>query len=63
MMKNSAANSRRNVLLVAWVATLFTSSLGIILWRELVGTDPYWWPWINVLMLVTIFSFTLICAA
>lgn len=63
MMNNSSTNSRRNVLLVAWVATLLTSSLGVILWRELGGTEPYWWPWINAIMLVTIFSFTLICAS
>ena len=63
MRNNSSTTSRRNVLLVAWVATLLTSSLGIILWRELGGTEPYWWSWINAIMLVTIFSLTLTCAS
>lgn len=61
-MKNSATNSRRSVLLVAWTATLLTSSLGIILWRELGGTEPYWWPWIHAIGLITIFSLTLVRA-
>jgi hypothetical protein len=62
MMKNSATNSRRGAVSVAWTATLLTSSLGIILWRELGGTEPYWWPWIHAIGLIIIFSFTLIRA-
>ena len=58
-MKNSA-DSRGSMLIVAWVATLLASSLGIILWRELVGNEPYWWPWIHAIGLLVIFSLTLI---
>ena len=59
-MKNSTTNSRLTVLFVAWAATLLTSSLGIILWRELGGTEPYWWPWIHAIGLIAIFSLTFI---
>ena len=59
-MKNSTTNSRPTVLFVAWAATLLTSSLGIILWRELGGAEPYWWPWIHAIGLITIFSLTFI---
>ncbi len=59
-MTNSPTNSRRGVVIVAWVATLLASSLGIILWRELGGTEPYWWPWIHAIGLITIFSLTLV---
>ena len=62
MMKSSTANSRLSVLLVAWIATLLTSSLGIILWRELGGMEPYWWPWIHAIGLIVIFCLTLIRA-
>jgi hypothetical protein len=60
MMKNSTTNSRSTVLFVAWAATLLTSSLGIILWRELGGAEPYWWPWIHAIGLIAIFSLTFI---
>ena len=62
MMKNSATNSRRGVVIVAWIATLLASSLGIILWRELGGREPYWWPWIHAIGLIVVFSLTLIRA-
>jgi len=48
------------VLIVAWAATLLASSLGIILWRELVGSEPYWLPWIHAIGLLVIFSLTLV---
>ena len=54
------ANSRRDMLIVAWIATLLASSLGIILWRELAGSEPYWLPWIHAIGLLVIFSFTLV---
>jgi len=56
---DNPANSRREVLIVAWVATLLASSLGIILWRELAGSEPYWLPWIHAAGLLVIFSLTL----
>jgi membrane protease YdiL (CAAX protease family) len=62
MIKNSATNSRRGAVIVAWIATLLTSSLGIILWRELGGTEPYWWPWIHAISLIVIFSLTFVRA-
>ena len=54
------ANSRREVLIVAWAATLLASSLGIILWRELAGSEPHWLPWIHATGLLVIFSLTLV---
>ena len=48
------------MLIVAWIATLLASSLGIILWRELAGNEPYWWPWIHAIGLLGVFSLTLI---
>ena len=59
-MMETLANSRREVLIVAWAATLLASSLGIILWRELVGSEPYWLPWIHAIGLLVIFSLTLV---
>ena len=61
-MKNAATNSRRGVLIVAWIATLLTSSLGIILLRELAGNEPDWWPWIHAIGLLVILSLTLVRA-
>jgi len=61
-MKNSPLNSRRGLLIVVWTATLLASSLGLILWREFGGAEPYWLPWINAIGLIILFSFTLIRA-
>lgn len=52
--------SGSTIVVVAWVATLLASSLGIILWRELGGAEPYWWPWIHAIGLVVIFSLTFV---
>ncbi len=46
-------------LIVAWTATLLASSLGIILWRELAGGEPYWLAWVHAIGLVAIFVLTL----
>jgi hypothetical protein len=46
-------------LIVAWTATLLASSLGIILWRELAGGEPYWLAWAHAFGLVAIFILTL----
>ena len=62
-MENSASNSQHNAVTVAWIATLLASSLGIILWRELAGSEPYWLPWIHAIGLIVIFSLTLVCAS
>jgi len=51
--------NRGLVLAVAWAATLLASSLGIILWREIVGSTPYWLPWAHAAALLFIFSLTL----
>ena len=59
-MKNLASNSRHSATIVAWTATLLASSLGIILWRELAGAEPYWWPWIHAIGLMVILSLTFI---
>lgn len=36
-----------------------TSSLDVILWKELTGGIPYWLPWIHAIGLITIFLLTL----
>ncbi len=46
-------------LIVAWTATFLASSLGIILWRELAGGEPYWLAWAHAFGLVGIFILTL----
>ncbi len=46
-------------LIVAWTATILASSLGIILWRELAGGEPYWLAWAHAIGLVAIFILTL----
>jgi len=61
-MNNSASNSQHSSIIVAWTATLLASSLGIILWRELAGNEPYWLPWIHAVVLLVIFSLTLVRA-
>jgi hypothetical protein len=62
-MSNLMHDSRRLLMAVAWIATLLASSLGIILWRELAGWEPYWWPWIHAIGLVVIFASTLFHAS
>lgn len=59
-MNGFSGNSRHAVIAVAWVATLLTSSLDVILWRELAGGVPYWLPWVHAIGLVTIFVITLV---
>ncbi len=51
--------SKLSPLIVAWTATLLASSLGIILWRELAGSEPYWLAWVHAIGLVAIFILTL----
>ena len=41
---------------------MLASSLGLILWREFAGAEPYWLPWINAIGLIALFSLTLIRA-
>jgi hypothetical protein len=51
--------NQKNLIAIAWLATLLTSSLDAILWKELAGGIPYWLPWIHTIGIVTIFLFTL----
>lgn len=53
-------HNQRNLIAIAWIATLLASSLDVILWKELAGGIPYWLPWIHVIGLVTIFVATLL---
>jgi len=62
MTNNSASNSRRDILIVAWSATLLASSLGLVFWREFGGAEPYWLPWVNAIGLIGLFSLTIIRA-
>jgi hypothetical protein len=57
---SSLETPRQTLIIVAWTAMLLTSDLAIIFWRELAGGEPYWWPWVHAIGLLTIFAFTLI---
>ncbi|MFX0178515.1 MAG: CPBP family intramembrane glutamic endopeptidase, partial [Candidatus Hodarchaeota archaeon] len=54
-------NERCNklLLIVAWITITLSSSLGLIIWRELASGEPYWWPWMIALGLIVIFTLTL----
>jgi len=61
-VKSSEANQNRTLIVVAWIAMLLTSNLTIIIWRELASGEPYWWPWVHAIGLVTLFAITLVSA-
>jgi len=42
---------------------LLTSSLVPILWRELAGVEPYWWSWVQSIVLLSLFVLTFIRAS
>ena len=48
------------LLTVAWITPLLASSLSLILWREFASGEPYWWPWMIALGLLTLFVLTFI---
>ena len=47
---------------VAWAAMLLASSLAPISWRVLAAGEPHWWPWIQSIALLTLFTLTLVRA-
>jgi hypothetical protein len=49
--QNSAQDS---ILIIAWTAMFFASSFAIIVWRELISPEPFWWPWIHAGVLVAL---------
>lgn len=51
--------NQKTLIAIAWAATLLTSSLDVIFWKELTGVIPYWLPWIHAIGLITIFLLTL----
>jgi hypothetical protein len=51
---------RRTLIIIAWIAMLLTSNLAIIFWRELAGGEPYWWPWVHAIGLLTLFAGTFV---
>ena len=51
--------NQKSLIAIAWVATLLTSSLDVIVWKELTGVVPIWLPWIHAAGLITIFASTL----
>lgn len=59
----STDSQRRPVLAVAWTAMLLTSSLALIIWREIGLGEPYWWPWIHLIGLLLVLALTFIIAA
>jgi hypothetical protein len=59
---SSLETPRQTLIIVAWAAMLLVSNLAIILWRELAGAEPYWWPWVHAIGLLTLFAGTLVNA-
>ena len=55
-LQSSLAAPRQTLTIVAWTAILLTSNLAIILWRELAGGEPYWWPWVHAIGLVMLLA-------
>ncbi|MBM3291889.1 hypothetical protein FJY84_04345 [Candidatus Bathyarchaeota archaeon] len=55
-----AAKEAKTLVVVTWFTTLLVSALPIILWRELAGGEPYWWPWITSLILLLLILSTFI---
>jgi len=46
-------------LTIAWIAMLVISAISIIMWREFISTEPWWWPWLCFGILLAIFILTL----
>jgi hypothetical protein len=44
----------------AWAAMLLASNLASIVWRELLGGLPYWWPWFHAAGLAALLGLTFI---
>lgn len=61
-MSNSVEYSRRIHVTVAWVAMLLACSLAPILWRELAYGEPYWWSWVQSIILLVFFALTFVRA-
>lgn len=55
-----AAKEAKTLIIVTWFTTLLVSALPIILWRELAGGEPYWWPWITSFILLSLILSTFI---
>jgi len=55
-------SQRKHVLAVAWTAMLLTSSLALIIWREIGLGEPYWWPWIHLVGLLIVLALTFVIA-
>jgi hypothetical protein len=47
-------------LVFTWALILIASPTTIILWRTLATHEPYWWPWLHGLILLSLLSITLI---
>lgn len=48
----------KSAVITAWVAMLLASSLALIIWRELFSVEPFWWPWVHAIGLLTLFILT-----
>jgi len=57
-MENSANPHHQIVLAISWTAMLLTSSLALIIWRELASGEPYWWAWVHASGLVVLLVLT-----
>ncbi len=56
----NAAPPQRSSLIVAWAATLATSTLMLIPWREFLGGEPSWWWGVTAAFITALFASTLL---
>jgi hypothetical protein len=62
IQRKSSVEAPRTLIIVAWFAMLLASNLATIIWRELASGEPYWWPWVHALGLITLFAISLFSA-
>lgn len=56
----NAAPPQRSPLIVAWAATLATSTLTLIPWREFLEGEPSWWWGVTAVFIIALFASTLL---
>ncbi|MCX6655342.1 MAG: CPBP family intramembrane metalloprotease [Candidatus Bathyarchaeota archaeon] len=59
-MVSTKASYGRAPLYIAWAATLTASTLTLIPWRELLGGEPGWWWGATAIVIISLFTSTLL---
>ena len=62
-MKRFRVSSAGDIAAFAWVAALLTSSLTLIIWRELASGEPSWWHWVPATGLALLLALTYVSEA